>query len=391
MPRKPRRSPEESYRVRKQNDLLRNRDPNWSLWIDGDDYQKFRQHILDLHEYITYADMARMAGVPDSSIYTHVQRGGRAHERVHRKTYTAVMNLHLTEEEKITRYDRRRGAHRIIQGLIARGFNHQAIAEVVGSNRQSVANLACKHSKSWDGVSPELYSNFLLAADKLETADPLDYGCSPVGISINLTTSRRKGWATIGAWDLETIHREDAYPEWTGACGTLEGYRIHLREEIPLCTPCSNVCESRTGEAYNATFSASKLRAVMEEKGFTVSSLAEAIGYSRDVVRRITWSQRNPQPKHIKAMTKALGVSPAAVTVDGVDDVIYDDDFDGARMKLLMEERGIGYHRLGKDTGFSHTSFHKWVNGTTVPRIPNVQKVAKSLGVDWKVFYKCSS
>ena len=43
----------------------------------------------------------------------------------------------------------------------------------------------------------------------------------------------------MGAWDDDTIDDPAAFPDWTGKCGTPDGYDAHYKMKIlPSCQPC---------------------------------------------------------------------------------------------------------------------------------------------------------
>lgn len=50
--------------------------------------------------------------------------------------------------------------------------------------------------------------------------------------------ARSNGWSPVGAWDDDTIDDPQAFPDWTGKCGTPEGYVAHSTYAIPYCEPC---------------------------------------------------------------------------------------------------------------------------------------------------------
>lgn len=86
--------------------------------------------------------------------------------------------------------------------------------------------------------------------DKMAGADPRDFGLSNNVIAKTKAWAERNGWAPYTAWDDDTIEDPDAFPEWTGACGTPAGYRVHVRElmqgnDLPICLPCRTAAESR--------------------------------------------------------------------------------------------------------------------------------------------------
>ncbi|MGW1796916.1 hypothetical protein ACWCQN_13115 [Streptomyces sp. NPDC001984] len=73
---------------------------------------------------------------------------------------------------------------------------------------------------------------------RLWNVDPLEHGASPGGITYAKRRAHDAGWAPVGAWDDESIDDPEAFPDWTGHCGTHRGYDIHRNKAIPMCQPC---------------------------------------------------------------------------------------------------------------------------------------------------------
>lgn len=53
-----------------------------------------------------------------------------------------------------------------------------------------------------------------------------------------------------------------------------------------------------------------------------------------------------------------------------------------------VEQSGRSVRDLAAAIGVSETSFHRWKNGTDVPKLENVEAIAKELGVSPSEFYK---
>ncbi|MFJ3089093.1 hypothetical protein [Streptomyces sp. NPDC086838] len=50
--------------------------------------------------------------------------------------------------------------------------------------------------------------------------------------------ARKFRWANPPAWDDDTIDDPKAHPEWTGYCGTDQGWWIHTIQKIAMCDNC---------------------------------------------------------------------------------------------------------------------------------------------------------
>lgn len=61
------------------------------------------------------------------------------------------------------------------------------------------------------------------------------------GISVRAgNRAAREGWANPAAWDGIDMSDPGAFPDWTGRCGTVQGFNRHLEQGIPTCLPCEN-------------------------------------------------------------------------------------------------------------------------------------------------------
>jgi len=65
-----------------------------------------------------------------------------------------------------------------------------------------------------------------------------DHGIIPWLAKRGRTYASRQGWEDPSVWDEDTIDDPNAYPEWTGHCGTDRGWWTHRIEHIPVCAPC---------------------------------------------------------------------------------------------------------------------------------------------------------
>lgn len=56
----------------------------------------------------------------------------------------------------------------------------------------------------------------------------------------NRLRGERERWGRPTHWDGTDIDDPDAFPNWTGACGTYLGRNRHYYRKIPLCRPCAD-------------------------------------------------------------------------------------------------------------------------------------------------------
>jgi hypothetical protein len=88
--------------------------------------------------------------------------------------------------------------------------------------------------------------------DELWRADPREHGVDNQAYSRTRNHAAAHGWAPVGAWDDDTIDDPAAFPDWTGRCGTPEGYSDHYRLDIPYCLPCREARAAQRREARKA-------------------------------------------------------------------------------------------------------------------------------------------
>lgn len=153
------------------------------------------------------------------------------------------------------------GTQRRIRALLADGFTCQFIGEYLGYTLAAASKLA-HETKGF--VFASTREEVAQAYAKLAGTDPLDYGISGPSSKQMATIAAKYGWAPTSCWDdlgqgdegwtlAGAIDHADGFPDWTGECGTPNGYFLHLKygmlvEETTkdgpnkhrkvLCAPC---------------------------------------------------------------------------------------------------------------------------------------------------------
>ena len=92
--------------------------------------------------------------------------------------------------------------------------------------------------KSREHVHHGTYAKVRDLYEKLQHVDPRDHGVTEGDMRRAKTWASKKGCAPISCWDDDTIDDPEAWPEWTGLCGTLRGRKLHYEYKIPLCHNC---------------------------------------------------------------------------------------------------------------------------------------------------------
>jgi hypothetical protein len=132
------------------------------------------------------------------------------------------------------------GTHRRLQALATAGWPQHHLAAALG---WSDANFSALLDRKQVIVRTaravvELY-------DRLWRQDPREHGVGPQAYSRARNHAVSKGWAPVGAWDDDSIDDPASFPDWTGQCGTPDGYFAHRRLRIPACQPCKDARAAR--------------------------------------------------------------------------------------------------------------------------------------------------
>ncbi|MFD9192950.1 hypothetical protein ACFWCA_32650 [Streptomyces phaeochromogenes] len=125
------------------------------------------------------------------------------------------------------------GTTRRLQALVAVGWPQDHLGHAIGvtpGNFSRIIKAPTVIVRTARAVR-DLY-------DAYWRADPLEHGASRGGITYAKRRAEQARWAPVGAWDDDTIDDPASFPDWTGRCGTPEGYVAHEQHKIPYCQPC---------------------------------------------------------------------------------------------------------------------------------------------------------
>jgi hypothetical protein len=210
------------------------------------DARPAQYHIAYLRTRLTNLEIARRCGivngrdVPEGTIQRHTDWFRKDFPAQMRPELSAAILRIRFGADDLTRDERRRGAVRVLSGLMSLGFNTYVIGDALGlkpaahGSPNSLPNVLTGRYVP----GPEMYAKLLHVAEKLETVNPLDLGMTQKGVTSVRTRMRLRGAAPVTAWDYDTVHLPDSIPDWTGECGSLAGWRIHKRDDIPMCEAC---------------------------------------------------------------------------------------------------------------------------------------------------------
>lgn len=222
----------------------------WQPYVDA---EPARAHVRKLMDYgIGWQRIARLAGVSTGALskllYGDSQRNLAPSKRIRPETATKLLAVQpdpalLADLASIDGT----GTRRRLRALVTAGWPQGQLADRIGMNRGNFATLMAAdgpvHMTTARAVR-RLY-------DRLWQQQPAEHGVTAQAISRARNHAAARGWAPAGAWDDDVIDDPAAHPDWTGRCGTPEGYRDHYRHRVlPVCDPCRAArAEARKGVA----------------------------------------------------------------------------------------------------------------------------------------------
>ncbi|MFD5514241.1 hypothetical protein ACFWIB_42225 [Streptomyces sp. NPDC127051] len=158
---------------------------------------------------------------------------------INRTTHVAIMSLQYEEPNRLGARVPAVWVQRRLQALAAIGFSARILTEMLGWESESAHKLLSDMTRGRGRKRHACWTYFQqidALYDKLKFATAEDY--NTYRPNVIRSWARKSGFAPPHCWDPDNIDDVEAIPEWTGMCGTVEGARIHQREEIPVCKPC---------------------------------------------------------------------------------------------------------------------------------------------------------
>lgn len=371
--------------------------------------EQARRKLVDFHSRgMGYADMDKQVPGPSvRHILGDVANGRRG--TVRRSTYEMIMGLRfeLADDGAI-----RGGAPmdstgtvRRIQALRALGFPENWLSSYGGfSAPQNIrwrAGLRIFRSQR-DRVA-EMYA-------KLHDRKPEEFGIPAPALARVRTINRKHNFPGPGCWDDETIDDPDADPEWTGACGTSEGYRVHIRETffndnpMPLCDRCRAAVEHTDPATPNRIrLDLVHLAQAFNDYPGTGLEMAEAVfgegegKRGRDTLYRWRDGSRSPRYMgHVETLAIVLDVEPSFLVDQEATQVEIDrktpgkGGFNPFVLAAALDIAKMSFSEAARLPGCTVTksAINSWTQGVSAPQQRHkVQFLADHFGVDIDVFY----
>lgn len=158
---------------------------------------------------------------------------------IHRDTAAGILSIPLEEAEacphKLVPVI---GMQRVIGGLMCAGYSLNWLsmnAIYCSRGERKKRNHSFAHammSGKFNWVELQTFQRTYKYAQKLEFTDPLDMGLMQQQVSRSKNYAAKHGYVPLTCWDEDTIMDPGAFPEWTGACGTVTGYNLHRKHRI---------------------------------------------------------------------------------------------------------------------------------------------------------------
>ncbi|MBL1087553.1 transcriptional regulator [Streptomyces actinomycinicus] len=253
-------------------------------------------------------DMARQAGVSVTTVRDLI-RGCRSVGRNHaplvamnRSVVRAVAALEYRPPDFTSGFgplSASTGTKRRLQGLWADGYPGPWLAASLGVAAPRVHEIMHRERL----LSARTVDRVARLHEKYAGVPPENLGLNAQAVTAARRAAARKSYVPTRCWDDDTIDDPNAAPEWTGRCGTAEGYEIHEREAIPPCPACEEAVRM-------PVLNGARLRERRLATGMTVSALARGARMDPRTVQGYESGHRIPQPHRLRALATVLGVGP---------------------------------------------------------------------------------
>lgn len=261
---------------------------------------------------MSLTQMARQTGLPLATVSNIHSRSATYRFRT---SYAAIAMMRFEEPDDNALVDPT-GTIRRLQALRADGFTLQWVEENGGGSPSQSRKLATGRYTRTRGLMARRVREVYDLADG-RTAE--DFGILPGRAASCRTYGRKFGWSPRHTWDPDTIDDPEAFPEWTGACGTVQGWLIHKREDIPMCDQCRGRAHDLRGPGREyADFDGSKLRKLRYRRGIELGELAKRIGVHKSTIMYWEQGRMKPHPNSpkLELVLRELDASPADVMED---------------------------------------------------------------------------
>ncbi len=397
VPQKPRGEMTEAERLearRKNKRALYLRRVGRPIRISPEEFAEVKTLVMDCPlRGMAFAAMSDQTGVI-RHIFGDIVGGRR--KSLNRDTYEKVRTLRFEPpppESRTGSYVDPTGAVRRLEALRAQAFPLKFLADRMGVEPQNI-----RYSETYrKGIQLGSRDRIDRLYEELRNRKPEEFGISKREINRQYTVARNSGFAPPSCWDDDTIDDPAAVPEWTGACNTPEGYRIHVREGIPLCTACKLLIETRPVVMLeDLIFFPEALRSAMSYRGMTIAVLAEKSGLSPDSLLRWRTGDRSPRYRaQVDRIASILGIDTDELVrvrpqpeVPPTLEVIPSGVFNPYVLSTVLNLNAIPKRGAALTLGLNEGSISQWLERKAKPRDPALlTPLAAQVGMKVEEFY----
>ncbi|WP_328336814.1 hypothetical protein [Streptomyces violaceus] len=216
----------------------------WQPYVDA---EPVRQHVRALGEFgVGWMRVAKLAGVSTGGVskllYGDGPRGLAPTKRVRPETALKLLAVEPTLDNLGDRtVIDGTGTRRRLQALVYAGWTQSELARRMQMDRGNFGRTIVS-----DLVEAATVRTARALYDELWRLDPVEAGVPAHRATAARQIAVGRGWAPVGAWDDDRIDDPNAWPDWTGWCGTARGRAIHYRIKVPVCQPCRTAVRQQT-------------------------------------------------------------------------------------------------------------------------------------------------
>lgn len=300
------------------------RDTGRPLMVYPWEAERARSWARSLHNRgMTYTQIGRLSGLSRRTVCYAATADGSPMKR---RTMLALLSVKFVEPDP-SAWVSPVGTRRRLGSLWRDGFTLPWIAEQAGVGNRGYFQALIRGSKGSAGVEYVTHRAIAELYDKLENAQPGDVGIDTRASRFSATFARNKGLVPRFCWTEETLDDPEAYPDWTGYCGTGFGMSVHRRDGIPPCDRCKEAYDYRN--PYPG-FNGDRLRDLREQAGLSRNEICTQLGMGWTMLR--DWETGRSKPQRQARLDRVLELL----------DATYEDVCDGLGEELGHAPGGEG-------------------------------------------------
>lgn len=217
----------------------RNRLMAYGRWAPWTEAQPVRDHIAHLGKAgIGWVRAAELADLPTATVshWLYGHNGWPPPKQIHAEKAAKMLAVKADPENLADRaLTDLLLTVRQIHALAADGFPIKYVAERLGRDATNLSRIM-RQSHVEVGTARAIAALFT----ELAGTNPAAAGISARNVTYARNWAAKKAWAISAAWDGINMSDPNAFPDFTGHCGTPKGYQAHRGSGIPACRPCKD-------------------------------------------------------------------------------------------------------------------------------------------------------